>query len=151
MEYGKFKSADDLFNAYTELEKSFTQKCQQLSNLQQTISNSGGTSEISSPPDEVQPTETVPTVSCEDATSNGAVSCNGSSAEQANFDEEVLQQYFKQNPAVLYRILQADSQVKAQISPPPTVMVNGGNASMALPSRPKTIREASQMVEKLFK
>ncbi len=34
MEYGKFNSAEELLKGYTELEKSFTQKCQQLSALE---------------------------------------------------------------------------------------------------------------------
>ena len=37
MEYGKFSSAEELMKGYTELEKSFTQKCQQLSALQKQI------------------------------------------------------------------------------------------------------------------
>lgn len=33
---------------------------------------------------------------------------------------------------------------------PPSVISGGGNVSMALPSRPKTLKEASEMAQKLF-
>ena len=37
MTYGKFATAEELLKGYVELEKSFTQKCQQLAALKETM------------------------------------------------------------------------------------------------------------------
>lgn len=58
--------------------------------------------------------------------------------------ESMLQQYLLNNPQFARRLLQ-------QTSRPPQIMTGGGNVSLALPSRPKTIKEASLMAKQLFK
>ena len=128
MEYGKFNSAEELLKGYTELEKSFTQKCQQLSELQkqmvevtinqekQQTENPVGTNGQPSPTDATQSTaddkaNTVPTPSGADS--------------------------------------QTDASQSVSVTPP-KVMTGGGNVSMALPNRPKTLREASELAKKYF-
>ena len=120
MEYGKFSSAEELLKGYESLEKSFTQKCQELSALKQTIEQSqqdDGTSGQPSPS-----LDTSAQSSAEDLTvptSSGADSLTGPVAEE--------------QPTI-----------------PPRVMTGGGNVSMALPSRPKTLKEASELAKKMF-
>lgn len=58
--------------------------------------------------------------------------------------ESQLQQYLLNNPQIAWQLLQQTSQ-------PPQIMTGGGNVSLALPSRPKTIKEASLMAKQLFK
>ena len=116
MEYGKFNSAEELLKGYESLEKSFTQKCQQLSALEKKI-NESGTNGVPSPQQEAEQSvandtvDTVPT----------PVDADGS-------------QQLNQSPA----------------SVPPRVMTNGGNVSCALPNRPKTLKEASELAKKYF-
>ena len=136
MEYGKFNSAEELLKGYNELEKSFTQKCQQLAELRNKLTETaesntdnnaitqqtqqGGTNENSSPLVTVQG--------------------NGSAAEEnvvcavpADVDAS-----------------SAASNSQAPATPLPKVMQGGGNISMALPTKPKTIKEASMLARKLF-
>lgn len=55
-----------------------------------------------------------------------------------------LRQILIGNPELLAGLAQKQSIV------PPSVISGGGNVSMALPSRPKTLKEASEMAQKLF-
>ena len=119
MEYGKFNSAEELLKGYTELEKSFTQKCQELSALKLDLEkqqNDSGISGQPSPPENAQSTavdiNTVPT--------------------PENADSLTECQSAIENPI------------------PPRVMTGGGNVSMALPNRPKTLAEASELAKKSF-
>ena len=117
MEYGKFNSAEELLKGYEALEKSFTQKCQQLSALEKKINESGTNGEPSPQNEAAQSVandtvETVPTPASAD------------SSQQVN-------------------------QCEAPV--PPRVMTSGGNVSCALPNRPKTLKEASELAKKYFK
>ena len=122
MEYGKFNSAEELLKSYTELEKSFTQKCQELAALKQNMEQSqqveSGTSgqpspQVANAQSTADDVATVPTP-------NSADSC-------------------EESPG-------ADAQAVI----PPRVMTGGGNVSMALPNRPKTLKEASELAKKYF-
>lgn len=177
MEYGKFDSVEALMNGYAALEKEFTRKCQELTRLQNnnnaeastpqgTIdaeANALGTnvdkprdiapltataedtaklrtSESSSPEGEkgacASSEGTVP------ETSDKPVSTDGSSQK----DAELLSALKR-----LFALEQAGADVVTKPSvAPPSVMHGGGNVSMALPSRPKTLKEASEMAKKLF-
>ena len=119
MEYGKFNSAEELLKGYTELEKSFTQKCQELAALKQDIKQQtdSGTSEQSSPL-EPQAQSTADDVATVPAPSS-ADSMTESHSDEVN-------------------------------AIPPRVMTGGGNVSMALPNRPKTLAEASELAKKYF-
>lgn len=85
MEYGKFSSAEELMKGYTELEKSFTQKCQQLSALQKQLNETGGTSEIS-PPREAYARQTVANVNVDTVPSEGADSPSADGVTARNDD-----------------------------------------------------------------
>ena len=132
MDYGKFSSAEELLKGYNELEKSFTQKCQQLSQLQKQQGTSVDATS-STPP---APTEQVVATIPEEATSNNVIAPT----------EAQLQQFLEQNPNFALKLLQ--NQAPAPTAP--TVMTGGGSMSLALPSRPKTIKEATVMAKKLF-
>ena len=122
MEYGKFNSAEELLKGYTELEKSFTQKCQELAALKQNI-------------DQQQQN---------DSGTSGQPSPQESSAQSSAEDM-----------ATVPTPENADSSTESQSAEvhtviPPRVMTGGGNVSMALPNRPKTLKEASELAKKYF-
>lgn len=146
MEYGKFSSAEELMKGYTELEKSFTQKCQQLSALQKQLNETGGTSEIS-PPREVYARQTVANVNVDTVPSEGADSPSADGVTARNDDVlNRIRQYLDERGIAPDSLSDKEKNVV-----PPKVMTEGGNVSMALPSRPRTIKEASEMAKELFK
>lgn len=136
MDYGKFTSAEELLKGYNALEKSFTQKCQQLSTLQKQL----GTSQTQTD----QTEQVLPPVSTDDVVAT-IPEIDTSSNDLVPTDEQ-LQQYLESNPQLAFKLLQA--QVPTPTAP--TVMTGGGTMSLALPSRPKTIKEATLMAQKLF-
>lgn len=136
MDYGKFTSAEELLKGYNALEKSFTQKCQQLSALQKQL----GTSQTQTD----QTEQVLPPVSTDDVVAT-IPEVDTSSNDLVPTDEQ-LQQYLESNPQLAFKLLQA--QVPTPTAP--TVMTGGGTMSLALPSRPKTIKEATLMAQKLF-
>ena len=136
MDYGKFTSAEELLKGYHALEKSFTQKCQQLSTLQKQL----GTSQTQTD----QTEQVLPPVSTDDVVAT-IPEVDTSSNDLVPTDEQ-LQQYLESNPQLAFKLLQA--QVPTPTAP--TVMTGGGTMSLALPSRPKTIKEATLMAQKLF-
>ena len=128
MEYGKFNSAEELLKGYNELEKSFTHKCQQLSELkaklEQTNATNGGTNEDSSPLNLQEQSAA--------AAENTVVAVPADNvASSADNPRSVPQ-----------------SQAVTTL---PKVMSGGGNVPMAAPSKPKTLKEASLMAKELFK
>jgi len=190
MEYGKFNSAEELLKGYNELEKSFTRKCQQLSELQKQTS---GTSEVSPPqintPNEPevlpenadgsanlnaltgfeaqngltdtrvnepnagngsfgqQGSAAAEKVACAVPADNDASSAASNSQTSENALEQI-KQYLDARPEDRELLLKS---LFTQTRALPKVMNGGGNVSMALPSRPKTLKEASEMAHNLFK
>lgn len=136
MDYGKFTSAEELLKGYNALEKSFTQKCQQLSTLQKQL----GTSQTQTD----QTEQVLPPVSTDDVVAT-IPEVDTSSNDLVPTDEQ-LQQYLESNPQLAFKLLQAQAPTPTA----PTVMTGGGTMSLALPSRPKTIKEATLMAQKLF-
>lgn len=135
MDYGKFNSAEELLKGYIELEKSFTQKCQQLSQLQK----QQGTSESVLHPDDLSSPQTT------EQTDSATLQEQPPQSEVVPTDAQ-LQQYLERNPKLAIKLLSTHE------APPtaPTVITGGGTMSLALPSKPKSIKEATLMAQKLF-
>ena len=137
MEYGKFNTAEELLKGYTELEKSFTQKCQELATLKQDLdakqNSDVGTNAQSSPQLEQ---------------SSSTSGTNGQPSPNVQHAQSVANGEASTVPVQV----DADSQVEPSPSAivPPRVMTGGGNVSMALPNRPKTLAEASELAKKYF-
>ena len=151
MEYGKFSSAEELLKGYEALEKSFTQKCQQLSELEKKM-NESGTNGAPSPQTEVEQSaasdvvETVP-----EAASADSLQPVSQASPQLSLD--AIKQYLVEHPEFSATLTkEADSLSETvERSVPPRVMTGGGNVSCALPNRPKTLKEASDLAKKYFK
>ena len=136
MDYGKFTSAEELLKGYNALEKSFTQKCQQLSILQKQL----GTSQTYAD----QTEQVLPPISTSDAVTT--IPEETPSSIYVTPTNEQLQQYLESNPTIAFKLLQAQQPTPTA----PTVITGGGSMSLALPSKPKTIKEATLMAQKLF-
>lgn len=149
MEYGKFNSAEELLKGYTELEKSFTQKCQRLSALEKQIAD--GISADNAPPytdvaeDKEVATDNASAVPATKVADRSDVAAFVATPNKTPV--ELIRQYLDEHPNDAALLLKRDTVDVI----PPRVMTNGGNVSMALPSRPKTIREASEMAKEYFK
>ncbi len=159
--YGKFNSAEELLKGYNQLEKSFTQKCQQFAmlqkqsivedydthNIEKEDKNSGISVETPPQQQEELPSTTVDSAAtASEVCVEDADASNGGRAISSEIpDSEQVQQYLKNHPEVVFQLLQRRSEEFA-----PEVMSGGGNVSLALPSRPKTIKEASLMAKELF-
>ena len=150
MEYGKFNSAEELLKGYESLEKSFTQKCQQLSALEKKL-NESGTNGFPPPQKEVGQSvanDTVDTVPCP-ANADGLQQVNQSPTE---LSVDTVRQYLAEHPEVSAELIKAPDLLSETVerTVPPRVMTGGGNVSCALPNRPKTLKEASDLAKKYF-
>lgn len=162
-EYGKFNSAEELLKGYTELEKSYTQKCQQLSALQkQTRSveasnlpdaHLAGSANAETP----SPEQAVPSDGADGRGANGFVNNGGTSGVPDQLPSPSSTSDATQSVAndgqTVPSAQRADGaeQVCPSVAPqPPRVMTGGGNASPALPNRPRTLAEASELAKKYF-
>lgn len=66
-------------------------------------------------------------------------------------DEQFLQQYIVNDRKVRDMILQQMLAQTADTRYPVTISGNGGNMSLAQPTRPKTLEEASVLAKNYFK
>lgn len=107
-----------------------------------TLLTPDGTS-VETPPSSAEQSTTVDSADTVPQSEFGAPVLDGH-ATAFSPTESQLQQYLLQNPKIAWQLLQQTSQ-------PPQIMTGGGNVSLALPSRPKTIKEASLMAKQLFK
>ena len=161
----KFNDYDKLLESYNQLEKEFTKKCQQLSELKK----ESGTSEQSSPlsseeffakyPDAENFKEEIfaQASSPEYADDVGAyekayfalLRKNYVSPDKLAGDEDFLQRYVLSNDQVVQRVLQ--KAVGQRDDAPTVISGKGGSMSVALPTKPRTIKEASQLATEYFK
>ena len=163
----KFNDYDKLLTSYNNLEKEFTKKCQELSD----IKKQSGTSQEEPPqqqtleeflaqfPDaesfkeEISQAINNPQYQQEtDAYARSYFDLlrkNYVSKETLAQDDSFLQQYVLGNKDVVAKLLQ---KVEPTVSPVPTVISgNAGSMSVTLPTRPKTIAEASRLAQEFFK
>lgn len=165
----KFKDFDALLNGYKALEKQFTKKCQEVAQLKQMCqsgtNNTSGTSEFTPPlsqeeffssyPNaerfrtEIVNNVTAPKYSkCYDA----YVRCyldivDGLDVGKLLQDKQFVQQYIVSNDAIVDAVLDKVFSSSA----PVLIGGRGGDMSVALPTRPKTIAEASLLAKEYFK
>lgn len=181
MEFGKFNSLEELVKGYNALEQAFTQKCQQVKELQNNISNNGAATSPEAGTNEAAPNDggtsgnaspseqntvataaenacdgtnaaTSPTAYGAQSAAIGTVPDKGATTPEVdNRTQDKSTELLSQ----LRQILTDNPELLAGLAPkqsiaPPSVISGGGNVSMALPSRPKTLKEASEMAQKLF-
>ncbi len=183
--FGKFSSAEELARGYEQLERTFTQKCQQLARLQEQISQQTNGVDNESETLPTQPITVQPlcapqatdsavnelSADCDSPSAQGEQQSSASdgTSQQPPAEQDVstvpqdeqslswrkvgneeqqlqaLQQFLDQNPRLKQRLLQGVPQQMA-----PSLMTGGGDVSLAQPSKPRTVKEASAMAKHLF-
>ena len=140
MEYGKFNTAEELLKGYTELEKSFTQKCQELAALKQNMEQSSNTNE-----------QNDANCGTNEQSSPHGKGGTSESSPQSNSAQSTAEETKATVPAPENADgFSTESHAEVITVTPPRVMTGGGNVSMALPNRPKTLAEASELAKKYF-
>lgn len=122
----KFKTVEELEKAYSQLEKSFTQKCQQLAQLQR------GTSQ--EPPQNNSGPD-----------NDFDVCVVDKMLENPQIVESILQKLFKMDLANTPK-----EELTSQEVVPPSICGNGGSISVLPPLKPKTLQEAGELAKKII-
>ncbi len=152
--FGKFKSAESLFEGYQQLEKEFTKKCQVLKKLEGRADNNQQILE--------KMLQINPDLSCfadelknacgvEEFAIKLAETLTGKIHEPCNMinDEEFLNNYVYSNEKIINKIVAdyLDSLVSIQV---PQTIAKGGNCYVSPTYRPRTLDEAGKMAKKFI-
>ena len=181
--FGKFTSAEELVRGYEQLERTFTQKCQQLAQVQALLDQSA----TQAVDNELSPTEQTVTTPIQPQAADSAVNELSADCDSPSLDKggaltpstgtstqppaehdvstvpqvtessswrnvgdqgqqlQALQQFLADNPHLRAQLLQGTPTSTA-----PTLMNGGGDVSLALPNKPRTVKEASALAKQLF-
>lgn len=152
--FGKFKSAESLFEGYQQLEKEFTKKCQVLKKLENRAENNQQILEkmLQINPDLGCFADELKNVSgVEEFAIKLAESLTGKINEPCNMinDEEFLNNYVYSNEKIINKIVAdyLDSLVSIQV---PQTIAKGGNSYVSPTYRPRTLDEAGKMAKKFI-
>ena len=153
--FGKFANAQALFLAYQNLEREFTKKSQQLKEIKKRLSCDNeevlGDEKQTSPQIKDMDNFAMQNPDLTQKHVDNPAQANEVFAEQLARDNEFLQKHIFANPDVTNQILQRYLLTLSQNDLPATINGSGGAMSLTPPKRPKTIKEASVLAQKLFK
>ena len=174
--YGKFKTAESLYNGYIELEKEFTRKSQLLNELQKSMvdntnkvpiySLENWQSEVDKYMKDKPYAKDFANVvaktlmndhdlacqpNCLDLAYNQVLAQHYSSHEDLSKNKAFLDNYIFNNEEVkskiLYEYLVA---LKKNVAPPIVLSAKGDSVGVISPTKPKNLSEARKLVEQLF-
>ncbi len=152
--FGKFKSAESLFEGYQQLEKEFTKKCQVLKKLENRAENNQQILEkmLQINPDLSCFADELKNVSgVEEFAIKLAETLTGKINEPCNMinDEEFLNNFVYSNEKIINKIVAdyLDSLVSIQV---PQTIAKGGNCYVSPTYRPRTLDEAGKMAKKFI-
>jgi len=162
MEYGKFETLEELLNGYNNLEKEFTKKCQELSEIAKKQENNDGNNQngTSKPicatiekqdcANEILPPRggTGDAVNPENLPENEASLAKIS--DELSLDEDALSEFIVKNPKIADKIFEI-YMFKRSLTRAPKVIGGGGSMPTAPQTKPKNIQEASSLSRHLFK
>ena len=155
MSFGKFANAQALLVAYQNLEREFTKKSQQLKQLQKQTScdNEDVLNEQKQPSPQ---TENMDNFALQNPDLmqkhiDNPAQANEVFADQLARDKDFLEKHIFANKEVTNQVLQRYLLALSQNDLPATINASGGAMSLTPPNRPKTIKEASVLAQKLFK
>ncbi len=152
--YGKFKSAESLYEGYQQLQKEFTKKCQVLKELENRVGDNKHildkmievNPELGQFADELKNVGDVSGISLK-----LAELLAGKINEPCNIinDENFLNNYVYQNEGIINKIVSdyLDSLVSIKI---PQTISKGGNSYVSPTYRPRTLNEAGKMAKKFI-
>ncbi len=152
--YGKFKSAESLYEGYQQLQKEFTKKCQVLKELENRV---GDNKHILDKMIEVNPELGQFADELKNVSDVSGISLKlaellaGKINEPCNIinDENFLNNYVYQNEGIINKIVSdyLDSLVSIKI---PQTISKGGNSYVSPTYRPRTLNEAGKMAKKFI-
>lgn len=152
--YGKFKSAESLYEGYQQLQKEFTKKCQVLKELENRV---GDNRQILDKMIEINPElgqfadELKNVGDAYGISVKLAELLTGKINEPCNIinDENFLNNYVYQNEGIINKIVSdyLDSLVSMKI---PQTISKGGNSYVSPTYRPRTLDEAGKMAKKFI-
>ena len=152
--YGKFKSAESLYEGYQQLQKEFTKKCQVLKELENRV---GDNKHILDKMIEVNPELGQFADELKNVSDVSGISLKlaellaGKINEPCNIinDEDFLNNYVYQNEGIINKIVSdyLDSLVSIKI---PQKISKGGNSYVSPTYRPRTLNEAGKMAKKFI-
>ncbi len=152
--YGKFKSAESLYEGYQQLQKEFTKKCQVLKELENRV---GDNKHILDKMIEVNPELGQFADELKNVSDVSGISLKlaellaGKINEPCNIinDEDFLNNYVYQNEGIINKIVSdyLDSLVSIKI---PQTISKGGNSYVSPTYRPRTLNEAGKMAKKFI-
>jgi len=176
--YGKFKDADSLLNGYKELEKEFTKKCQQLSELRKSndIDNTNKVpiyktenwrSEIKDYLAQnnrandfavdiakviMQDEKLACMPNCLDLAYNKVLADRYKSEQDMARDDDFLEKYIYNDENIKSKIVSEYlAKIKNNTAPPIILKAKGDSVGVISPTKPKNLSEARMVVERLFK
>lgn len=163
--YGKFASLRDLIAGYNNLEREFTKRSQKLKELENAVAGNVAGGRISEEAEGIPPLPARLKAELADRVSrNSDTGNNGDikdilislllehykTPEQYASDENFLKTHVLGNEfvknAVIRSYLDDISRARA-----PGIIGGGGQSAVSLPSRPKNLKEAADLAEKIFK
>jgi len=167
MSFGKFADAQTLFTAYQNLQREFTKKSQKLKQLENQLNcdngknkvelndeflmNDGQNNQLLTPPQNIlsdKISSQLPTAKGQSV--DNPVADMDSLSLQLSKDKDFLEKYILSNPDVTREVLQRYIEFLSQSDLPNTINSKNGFMSLTPPKKPKTIKEASLMAQKIF-
>ncbi len=174
--FGKFKDAASLLNGYQELEKEFTKKSQELSELKKSSEVDNAVAPIyktegwQEQVDEylannrygaqfakeiartlMQDEKLASMPNCLDLAYNQVLASKYISKEDLVADEEYLNNYIYNNEKIKSAIISNYLKDLKNNSAPPIILQAGGAVGLNSPTKVKSLSEAKSIVERLFK
>ena len=152
--YGKFKSADSLYEGYQQLEKEFTKKCQVLKELENQLGDNHKIFEkmLNVNPELEQFADELKTAgSVEELGLKLAQLLAGKINEPCKIinDENFLNNYVYTNADIINKVVADYLDSLVSITVPPTI-TKGGNSYVSPTYRPRTLDEAGKMAKKFI-
>ena len=175
--YGKFKDANSLFNGYIALEKEFTKKSQQLSELQKGMADNAPKALIYQSEnwqseidkylkdkkyandfaEDIAKTimndkDLACMSNCLDLAYNKVVASKYKKETDLINDEEFLTNYVYANDNIRSKIVgDYINELQSNATPPIMIKSKGDSVGLISPTKPRSMTEAKEIVERLFK
>lgn len=144
---GKFADPAKLLEAYENLEREFTRKSQRLKELEKQLSCDN---ERLSPQDAPQDNLNDPAQINSAFADNPAQSAD-ELAENLFKNRDILEKYVFNNAQIAAELIGRYAAALPQNDVPPAINSRSGSISLLPPQRPKSLKEASGLAEKMFK
>lgn len=151
----KFRDYDSLLSSYQQLEKKFTQKCQQLAQTHGTSEDTSPTS-VSPPYTREQFYTAYPDARQYEQQITQSLDSPNGNADMSTYLASYIQcltsaSQLSSSNSLSQQCTDNVSLDNVTTQPLPTIIAgNNGNMSLAMPTLPRTIAQASELAKKIF-